>query len=143
MADQTYSTHRRLHPLYHFFAAPVLGVNLIWAIVRVVRYPTVENGWQLLVAAALAAICYVARTYPLRMQDRLIVLEERLRLQRLLPSELGSRISELRPGQLVALRFCADDELPDLAREVFDNKVTQRNEIKKRIRTWRPDTFRV
>jgi len=143
MTNQTYKTHRRLHPPYHFFAAPILGLNLIWAVVRAVRFPTVENSWQVLVAIALGIVCWVARSYPLKVQDRLISLEERLRITRHLPGELGGRVSELRPGQLVALRFCADHELAEIVQEVFDKKLTRRDEIKRRIKTWRPDNFRV
>lgn len=143
MTDQSYKTHRRLHPPYHFIAAPILGINLIWTLVRAFRFPTVENGWQVLVAAALGIVCWVARSYPLRVQDRLITLEERLRLARQLPGELGNRVSELRPGQLVGLRFCSDEELAEVVREVLDKKLTRREDIKRRIKTWRPDTFRV
>lgn len=143
MIEQSYTTHRRLHPPYHFFAAPILGLNLIWALVRAVRLPTVENGWQVLVAVALGIVCWLARSYPLRVQDRLIGLEERLRIARRLPAEIGNRVSELRPGQLVALRFCSDEELGEVVQEVLEGKLIRKDEIKRRIRSWRADTFRV
>lgn len=143
MIEQSYRTHRRFHPPYHFFAAPILGLNLVWTLVRAFRFPTAENAWQVLVAFALGIVCWVARSYPLRVQDRLISLEERIRLARQLPGPLGNRVSELRPGQLVALRFCSDEELAEVVQDVFDQKLTRREDIKRRIRTWRPDNFRV
>jgi hypothetical protein len=145
MADttQSYATHRRFFPLFHFFAIPLLVANLI---VRII-YAWMHRGarlvwWEIAVALALLAIGFASRVMVLTVQDRLIKLEETLRLQRCLPDDLRGRIGELSNGQLVSLRFCGDDEVAGLTRSVLDGKLKGRDEIKKQIKTWRPDTQR-
>ena len=92
---------------------------------------------------ALGLLAWYLRTFPLKAQDRIIRLEETLRLERLLPADLKPRIGDLRPGQLIALRFASDEELPDLTRAVLAGEVTGSDEIKKRARNWRADHFRM
>lgn len=147
MADerpgQNYASHRRFHPLYHFFIVPITFANIIGTIVAAFRHPSKIAVWQVVVAMAIFGIAVVARTFSLRVQDRLIRLEERMRLQRLLPAEMHGRIDDLRTSQLIAIRFCHDDEVCDLARAILDGEVKSADEIKRRIRTWRPDWLRV
>ncbi|GAC1702590.1 MAG: hypothetical protein NVS9B4_08300 [Candidatus Acidiferrum sp.] len=76
------------------------------------------------------------------MQDRVIRLEERLRCQRLLPPGLQPRIGELTEGQLVALRFASDEELPGLTQRVMDEKIVGRAAIKKLVKNWKADHLR-
>ena len=140
---QSYQNHTRRFPLFHLFAMPLLFLNLI---IRIV-YAVMHRGarlvwWEIVVAVALIALGFAARLMVLTVQDRLIMLEERLRMQRVLPSDLQSRIGELSRGQLVALRFCPDEELPELTRSVLTDKVRNRGEIKKRIKNWRADHLR-
>jgi hypothetical protein len=94
------------------------------------------------VAVALAVVIVKLRNYPLRVQDRVIRLEERLRLASLLPEPLRSRIPELTEGQLVALRFASDAEVAKLAERALSEKLSPAD-IKKSIQTWRPDYWRV
>jgi hypothetical protein len=147
MAEQTFANHSRYVPGFHFLTFGILGVNLIWSIFRLfVGLPGVPIYDRLLnvaVAAALGLLGWYLRTFPLKAQDRVIRLEEILRLERLLPADLKARLGELKPRQLIALRFASDAELPELAREVLDGKVTGSTEIKKRVRTWRPDYLRM
>jgi hypothetical protein len=82
------------------------------------------------------------RTYALKVQDRVIRLEERLRMEKLLPPELMSRFEELSVGQIVGLRFASDGELPALVLRALDERLDPK-QIKKAIQTWRPDTHRV
>jgi hypothetical protein len=146
MADttQSYATHRRFFPLFHFFAIPLLVINLV---VRIV-YAWMHRGarlvwWEIVVALALLAVAFASRVMVLTVQDRLIKLEEITRLQRCLPDDLRGRIGELSTGQLVSLRFCGDEgELTGLTRSVLDGKLKGRDEIKKQIKSWRPDTHR-
>lgn len=140
---QSYRSHRRYIPAYHFFALPVVIVNAVVEIVRLARSPTLYQAWLVLVAVALAIFIVVARSMAARVQDRVIRLEERMRLERLLPEELRGRINELRPSNLVALRFASDVELPDLARRCLAGELTRTEQIKKEIRTWRPDHLRM
>jgi hypothetical protein len=142
-ATQSYTTHRRYFPLFHFFAIPLLVANVV---VRII-YAWMHRGarlvwWEIVVALALLAVAFASRIMSLKVQDRLIKLEETLRLQRCLPDDLRGRIGELSTGQLVSLRFCADDEVAGLTRSVLDGKLKTRDEIKQQIKTWRSDNQR-
>lgn len=139
---QTYATHRRWYAMYHFFAVPVLGLNVLVAAAYFIRYPVKYYAWSIVVALALLALALSARFMTLRVQDRLIRLEERMRLQQVLPQDLRGRVNELTTGQLIALRFCDDAEAPELCRAVLNGEVKTRDEIKRRIKTWRPDSLR-
>ena len=97
---------------------------------------------SVLVAAALVALAFVARIFALTVQDRIIRLEMQLRLARLLPADLQSRIGEFTVAQLVSLRFAGDDELPALARQVLEEKLEDRKAIKRRIKNWQGDFLR-
>jgi hypothetical protein len=140
---QTYASHRRYIPAFHFFVLPVLLGNIIVAIVRLVRAPALATTWGLLVALAIGIGIVYARFMPLRAQDRVIRLEERNRLERLLPADLRGRIGELTPSQLIALRFAPDDEVADLVRRSLSGELKGSGEIKRAIRNWRGDYLRV
>jgi hypothetical protein len=78
----------------------------------------------------------------LTVQDRVIRLEETLRMRAVLPADLQARIGELTVKQMVALRFAGDGELPDLTRQVLDGKIQDQKAIKKMVRQWRADHLR-
>jgi Family of unknown function (DUF6526) len=138
---QNYANHRKMVPGFHYVCLGLLTVNLVWRIYLVVRFLSIERVFDLLLALGLALLAWYVREFPLIVQNRVIRLEEQLRLARLAP-DLASRVSELSASQLVGLRFASDDELPALARTVLDEKIKSREEIKKRIRTWRADHLR-
>jgi hypothetical protein len=140
---QSYANHVRFHPPFHFVLIPGILVLLILGIVNVVRRYHRLDAWMLLLVGILLFVAaFLIRTNPLRVQDRLIRLEERLRLQALLSADLRSRIGELTESQLVALRFASDQELAALVARVLAANLPAKD-IKKAIVTWRPDTFRV
>lgn len=141
--QQNYRSHRRFYPPYHFVIVPILAINMVRELVTVIRHPSAAGAWSLAVATALLGLAFVARINSLTVQNRLIRLEETLRLTRLLPDELQGRIPELSTGQLIALRFCDDAELPGLTRAILDGEVREPNAIKQRIKRWRPDFLRV
>jgi Family of unknown function (DUF6526) len=140
---QTYATHRRFHAWFHFIGVPILSINILVKLVHAVRFPSLAAAWEVVVAVALVIAIVLARSYALTVQNRVIRLEERARLQRCLPEDLRARIDELKTSQLVALRFSSDEELPEITREVLSGELRERNEIKKRIGKWRPDWLRV
>jgi hypothetical protein len=140
---QSYRTHRRFVPLYHYVIFLILVVNLIWSGVRLVRGPAFETVMGFLMAAAIVGIYFYARIFALRAQDRIIRLEMRLRLEKILPSDLKARILELTPNQLIGLRFASDAEMGDLVREVLANDIHDREAIKKRVKNWKADNLRV
>ena len=82
------------------------------------------------------------RQYPMKVQDRVIRLEERLRLQSLAPEEWHAQIYRLTEDQLIGLRFASDDEVVELAKQALEHNLT-RKQIKERIKDWRPDNWRV
>ena len=145
MADtqQSYANHTRWHPAFHFFVIPVMLINFVWAIVDFVKTPGRNQGWWIVVSAALVILTLLARTNALKVQDRIIRLEERLRYQQLLPAELAQQCGSLAIGKIIALRFASDEELEVLVREVLAGRLGDTAQIKKAIKNWRGDTFRV
>ena len=117
-------------------------MNLLYSCYRLFRDPGLDAVVGLLMALALVGLLFYARVFALRVQDRVIRLEMRLRLERLLPADLRPRIGELTHHQLVALRFASDAELPELTGAVLSEKITSRRAIKRRIRGWQADHLR-
>ena len=140
--QQNYANHARLDPWYHFFLAPVFIITFILTIVRLVRHPNFGSAWHVVVAFALVVLVTKLRTYSLKVQDRVIRLEERLRLAMLLPEPLRVRIYELQIPQLIALRFASDAEVPSLVERTLNDKLAPK-QIKQSIQNWRADNFRV
>lgn len=143
MAEQNASNHAKFFPPFHFFAAPILLANFIWSFFRLrPQGYSAYSIFSVFVAAALVVTLLVARLMALKVQDRVIRLEERLRYQRLLPSDLQARTDDFTINQIVSLRFASDAELPALARKVLDEKLQDRKAIKQLIRVWKPDYLR-
>ena len=152
MSEQNYSNHAKVVKPFVFFVVPVLVLNLTWTIHSLVRF-IVHNTitpsqisrmiLEVLVSAALLVLAFLARTFALGVQDRVIRLEERLRYERLLSEDLKARIGEFTINQIVSLRFASDGELPALARKVLDEKLNDRKTIKRMVHNWRPDYQRV
>lgn len=136
---QTYASHRRFDPIFHFFALPVLFlVYPIWSLVHLYRHPTPQSLVWVLAAFAIGVLAFRARTFSLRVQDRLIALEERLRLEKTLPAAAREQAAQLTDDQLIGLRFATDEELPELVAAACAERLT-RTQIKKRVKNWRPD----
>jgi hypothetical protein len=139
---QSFANHAKFDPPFHFFVLPVLLVNIFVVAFFYFRSPGLGGAWIVLVSVALLVFAGRARSFVTHLQDRIIRLEERLRLSTVLQEPLRSRISELTDSQLVALRFASDAELPGLVQRALDEKLSRR-EIKKAIVDWRPDYARV
>ena len=143
MAEQNFKHHARFVPAFHFFALPMLLINVGWSIYRwrAARF-SIDGLESVLTAAAILLAVLFARMFALTVQDRVIRVEERLRYERVLPEELRWRADELTVNQFVSLRFASDDELPALMRKVLDDKVMKRKAIKQLVKDWRPDLLR-
>jgi hypothetical protein len=139
---QNYGNHVRLDPPFHFFVVPVALITTIAIVVRAVRASSLWSVWLVVVAVAGCLAVLKIRLNALRVQDRVIRLEERLRMMAILPEAMRSRINELTDGQFVALRFASDEELPALVKRALDEKLS-RKDIKKAVTRWRPDYSRV
>jgi hypothetical protein len=144
-APQSYKNHTRFDPLFHYFLLPILLANIVITIVWYVRHRAdfVHIGlWLIVMSLAFIVLAGVARSSALRAQDRVIRLEERLRLASLVsPSELAE-LDSLSIKQLIALRFASNPELPELARRAVRENLTPQ-QIKQSIRVWRADEYRV
>jgi len=139
---QSFKKHNRLDPPYHMVLATVLLVNLVIAISFVVAHPSVFSAWLVILSIAVFIPALKLRQYPLKVQDRVIRLEERLRLQSLAPAEWHTQIYRLNEDQLIGLRFAANDEVVELAKQALEHNLN-RKQIKERIKSWRADDWRV
>ena len=139
---QAFENHVRRDPAFHFFLMPLAFVLFVWAATHAVQHPRDETIWMALMSIVIMCAVFLIRIYSLKVQNRVIRLEERLRLKELLPAPLASRIGELTGGQLIALRFASDAEIPGLVSEALGKKMAP-PDIKKAITTWRPDYHRV
>lgn len=141
--EQSYSTHRRYFPWHHFVVQPILLGNIIVEIMRLEKYQTVYHVWLVVFAIGLFIFTFTSRRMSLRAQDRVIRLEETIRLSRILPASDAAAIDNLRPGQLTALRFASDEEMPDIVKRIASGELKTGDEIKKAIKSWRADHLRV
>jgi len=139
---QSLKNHAKFDPPFHFFLAPVALLILIWTIVQTVRVPTWYNGAHILIAFWALIAVFKIRIYSLKLQDRVIRLEERVRLKELAPASLQGRIGELSIDQLIGLRFASDGEVAELAQKALAGN-WNRKQIKEAIKNWRPDNWRV
>jgi uncharacterized protein DUF6526 len=147
MADQNYRNHRKFVPGFHFVTFGILVVNFLWSLYRLFRgypveVPLFDRVLAVLVAGALLGTVWYARTFALRVQDRVIHNEMQARLAALLPPDLRPRIGEIGIDRLIALRFAGDEELPELTRQSLEGRFKSPDEIKRAIRSWRADELR-
>jgi hypothetical protein len=139
---QSLKNHGRLDPFYHIFIFALYLLNLVYAGFHLYRQPSLSSGWYLVLSLAVIVPIFKLRTYPLKVQDRVIRLEERLRLQALSPQQWHAQIYRLTESQLIALRFAGDDEVVELAKQALEHNLN-RKQIKERIKSWRADDWRV
>jgi Family of unknown function (DUF6526) len=138
---QNYSNHTRFVPAFHFFVLPVLLVNVGYQITMAIRGFSAGTVIGAFTSIALLLAALFGRLFALKVQDRVIRLEMRLRLMQVLPQDLRGRISELRLDQLIGLRFASDAEIAELMRKALDER-SSRDELKKAIKDWQADEVR-
>jgi hypothetical protein len=139
---QSFTNHGRIHTPFHLVLLPIFFINFVGCVVWLVRAPGFFTTWSVVMAIALLVLLMLVRTNPMKVQDRVIRLEERLRLSALLPQPLQARIPELTVDQLVGLRFASDAELPALVDRTLRENLN-RKQIKQAIVSWRADDWRV
>jgi hypothetical protein len=142
MSDQSYAKHAMYVPAYHYYTFGAWVALFLWAAYRLVRDFSLDHLMMLVLIMVLAMGLFFSRLFAVRAQDRVIRLEERLRLARLLPDPLKPRIDDLSVNQLVAIRFASDGEVSELVSAVLQQNVTEQDQIKRMIKTWRPDHAR-
>jgi Na+/melibiose symporter-like transporter len=142
MSEQNYKNHIRLIPVWHYITAPLLLALLIGSIVNLVHadaHTHYSAALIVLIAVILIIIYWYARLFALRAQDRAIRAEENFRHYILTGKPFDK---QLRLGQIIALRFASDEEMPALAKRAVEEKLTQK-QIKQAIQNWRADFNRV
>ena len=146
---QSFAHHTRLDPAFHFFLLPVFGFGLVLSLIHFFAHlahsdfrDNFHSFLLIVLAIAVLVLAFKERLYALKVQDRVIRLEERLRLMQLLPEPLRSRIPELSEDQLCGLRFASDSEVSKLAERTLNEKLS-RKQIKEAVKNWRADNWRV
>jgi len=140
---QNYKNHAKLVPGFHYVGSVLLLGLIIWSIARLAMRPSWGAASFLAVVISLNLIAFYARAFALGVQDRVIRLEERMRMERVLPDDLKARIMEVTTDQLIGLRFAPDEELADLTRRALDGELADRKAIKMAVKNWRPDYQRI
>ena len=141
--QQNYKNHVRWHAPQHFILTPILLVNFIYAIVRLIQEPNIDRAEFLLLSIGLVIMGVLVRINALRVQDRLIRLEEKIRYEKILPADLLPETNGLSQSQINALRFASDEELPGLIRRTLDGEFQKTDEIKRAVTDWCGDYLRV
>jgi hypothetical protein len=139
---QSFENHARVDPVFHYFLLPFSAGLFLAAAVHAFLHPAFLPIWSALLSLAFVFAVFRIRIYSLKVQNRVIRLEERLRLTSLLAEPERSRIGELTEAQLIALRFASDGEAPALAARALAERLAPAD-IKKSIRSWRADYYRV
>jgi len=139
---QSFKNHGMFDPPFHFFLAPLGLILLILAIFEAVKHPGKMAYIHIVVLVWLIVLVFKTRIYSLKVQDRVIRLEERLRLAQVLPAAQQSSIPKLTIDQLIGLRFASDAELPGLVEKTLAGN-WNRKQIKEAVTNWRPDNWRV
>lgn len=124
---QSFKNHAKFDPPYHFFLTIVSIASVIIAIIYCVHHFCFNSVWLVVVALAAVVALFRMRQYPLKVQDRVIRLEERLRLQALAPSEWHTQMNRLSEDQLIGLRFASDDEVVELAKQALEHNLTRKD----------------
>lgn len=143
MPEQSAANHARMVPAFHYVGGFLGMVLIVWSLYALIRVPNADHALHVLFAVVLLIVYWYSRVFPLAAQDRVIRLEERLRMARVLPADMHPRIEEFTKSQLIAIRFAPDAELPGLARQVLDGTLQDSKAIKAAIKQWRADHFRV
>lgn len=138
---QNYGNHVRWLPPYHFIIFPILMLNSFWTLWQFFKAPGIGTGWAVLFAFAVMGGVFYARYMALRVQDRVIRIEEMARLERLMPGRYPE-YERLTRRQLIALRFASDAELPRLVEKVLSGELGDPDDIKRAVQHWRPDHLR-
>lgn len=140
---QNFQNHTRWFAPFHFVLMPFLLFNFIWQAAKVYREPSWDHLEMVLLAVAFLVMIFAARIQALKAQNRIIRLEEKLRYANLLPPDLLVQTDKLTVGEMIALRFASDRELPDLVSKVLKKEFKNGKEIKMAIKDWRSDHLRV
>lgn len=140
---QGFEKHAKMVPLFHYWATAFLVVPTLYFLYLTVTSFSVTNVMLFAFAVGVILVGLLARVFPLGVQDRVIRLEERIRMERLLPDDLKARIHDVSTDHIIGLRFASDEELAGLVRRVLDGELATRKDVKAAVKTWRADHQRI
>ncbi|HIF24145.1 MAG TPA: hypothetical protein EYQ27_20115 [Gemmatimonadetes bacterium] len=141
--DQSFDNHAKLVPVFHGTLAFMIMVPMLYFVYLAVTDFSVERLVFALFMVGALSMGWHARLFPLRVQDRLIRLEEQLRLHRILPGDQQGRIGDINTDLLIGLRFAPDDEVADLVRRILEGEIADRKAVKQAVKNWRADNQRI
>ncbi len=141
---QNFKNHSRYNPLHHFVLTPISFTLLVWTIINLFQDENTvsQKVYFLLISMAIFSLSLISRMYATKNQDRIIRLEMRQRYFEMTGKSFAEKESQLRLGQIIALRFASDEELLSLIEKTIAEKLKS-NEIKQAIRNWQADNNRV
>ncbi len=140
--SQSYSNHAQYDPMWHFVAFPIVMIGFFVAVMHAFRTGDKDSIWNAVYSLGVLLAVFFARSQTLRVQNRVIRLEMRLRLREVLPAAMHARIVELTPSQLVGLRFASNAELPGLVERCLKGELPHGGAVKKEVRDWQSDWLR-
>ena len=141
--DQNFKNHAKMVPAYHYLMTPMLLLPSLYLGYGVVDDFSRAGLAVFILSVGVVFAAFFARWFALGVQDRVIRLEEQLRMERLLPAELKQRIPEVTTEQMIALRFASDEELPGLVFKALSERISDRKTLKQAINNWRADHQRI
>ena len=141
--SQNFSNHSKFVPGYHYVTLLLAAIFVVLSVKRLIANAGADSVYFLIGALALVGTTWYARTFALQAQNRVIRLEERLRLARVLPADLQANADAITPSQLIGLRFASDGDVVELARKAIANPAMTAKEIKMQIKNWRADHYRL
>jgi len=140
---QSASSHAKMVPMYHYLTFVCVLLPTVYFAVQAVRDFSVGAVMMVVFGVGVILSTLFARIFPLGVQDRVIRLEERIRMERVLPAEMHGRLGDVSTSHLIGLRFAPDDELADLVQRILDGELSDRKSVKQAIRSWRADHQRI
>ena len=142
MENQNFKNHSKMVPGFHYLGGVLMLLLLIGSIVNLVKTSS-ENRYSasllVLVSVLFLIVSYYARSFALKAQDRAIRAEENFRHYLLSGKPFNK---DLKMRQIIGLRFASDDEFLDLVKRAVSENLSEK-EIKKSIKNWKVDTYRV
>ena len=145
MEKQNYKNHIRWYSGHHFIFYPVVTALVVFALI----FSTKEEANRLLwITLAITFVLIgvlslmLRQHYSLINQNRVVRLELRFRYYVLTHKRFEEVENKLSEGQIYALRFASDEELPELVELALKENLSG-DQIKRAIKNWLPDTMRV
>ena len=140
---QSAASHAKMVPMYHYVTFALIFIPTVYFLAQAVTAFSVQTLMTALFGVGVIFATLFARLFPLGVQDRVIRLEERLRLARVLPAEMQGDIDSISTDILIGLRFASDGELTEIVRRIQSGELPDRKSVKAAVKSWRADHQRI